>query len=1051
LSLRRRTGIALSFIGLSALPLSAAWAGAPANAPQVLLAITNSQSMDGTTSGAIMIGSGNQAAGNTSLYNSSSPLNYTIPAGFTPPLNGGSGGSAPYTVACGAYLCDNGPSRLNLAKAAMQLAITNYGNYLNFGLYTYNASGVGAYTTWVYLMSASGGFTFTNTASASTVVNPCYQYASASATVSANCAAIASRYSPAVSIGNYQYMNIALSSDAPSVNDVFYDNTAGRASVFLDYGGVNPANPYTYYSLGNYNNGQVNVNYGSVQPSNGIKGTGPTNAGYVPYSTEVMYVQRGFGYYAGNYSSTTGFPAVAMGTAPSASAFTNALAPETNSPGTPEVKSVAVQSPMAGLLAGANSYLNGLGSKSCTQAVVLLTDGLPTRDLAGKNWPPLGSAAASPSPNGYGVYATFNIDGSLNTTNDQALTDAIAQLNQLRTNNIKTYIIGLGAGVNNAANPVAAQTLTAMAIAGGTTNFYAATDANSLNNAFLTIVDLIYKQSSVAAPIAPITVKSGAAYEYSLTTDPYPRAGYAKAYPVDVNGVPSATSAWDGGALMTAAGRTTALMSTTTTNTVTTLGNIDAAAFNVNPATNSCVPNSATVVSYTINPSYTSAALPNCSYVGDRRANWFLGSYSTQSVGKFIGPAGSAVLSTTPGYAAYVASVASRPPMLLFTNNDGFLYALNAANGSLLWGWTPREVLPQLQYYSTFQTLGQMDGNFSVVDGVDASGNWASYVVGSAQSGAVHYSLKLNSSGVPVSQVYDLYVSSGSSPGDRAGATGATPLHQAPQFVYINGKTYAVFVVNSGSTSTLYEYNVANASDQSSWQLPFTLSSAIYLDSAYNRLWAGSAAGDIWKGTLTGNAKADALAMSKAASTINPADNSTVVSPILYVSYNEVNGLPYVFAANSAQITVYGLTQTGYVPLWATTPSMGYAYSGGKFVANNALATMIPGSTLSDAPRVDGTTMILPLFVPPSGCGTGTGYYAFFNLLNGKFPTTKLIYNSSTVTANIVVGPGPAFTPSVTVTQQGVALNPGSAGNLTPQSPMVAPLRPISPISWKQR
>ncbi|MCY4754084.1 pilus assembly protein [Pelomonas aquatica] len=1049
MSLRCRSGIALSCAaGLSALPLSVAWAAAPTNAPQVLLAITNSQSMDGTTSGAIMIGSGNQAAGNISLYNSSSPQNYVIPAGFTPPLNAGSGGSAPYTVVCGVYLCDNGPSRMNLAKAAIQLALNNYGNYLNFGLYTYSATGAAAYTTWVYLMSPNGGFTFTNTASSSTVANPCYQYSTASATVKTNCTAIAGHYNP-VNIGNYQYMNIAISSDAPTVNDVYYENNAARAALFLDFGGTNPATPFPpNKTLANYNSGSITVTYGSVLPNpGGITSTGPTNAGYVPYSAEVLYSQRGFGYYAGNYSSTTGAVAVPMNSA--VTSFNAALAPETNNSASSEVKAVTVQSPMAGLLNGANSYLTGFSPKSCTQAVVLLTDGLPTRDLAAKNWPPLGSISASPSPNGYGVSATFNIDGSLASTNDQALTDAINALNALRNNGIKTYIIGLGAGVNNAANPVAAQTLTAMAIAGGTTNFYPAADATSLNNAFLSIVDLIYKQSSVAAPIAPITVKSGTAFEYSLTSDPYPRAGYAKAYSVDVNGIPATTSSWDGAALMTAAGRTTALLSTTTSNTITTLGNIDTAAFS-RSGTNTCVPDVATIVAYTINPSYTNPSLPSCSYLGDRKSNWFLGSYSTQNVGKFVGPVGSAVLSTAPGYGAYAASATSRPPLLMFANNDGFLYALNASSGALLWGWTPREVLPQLQNYSTFQTLGQADGNFSVVDAVDGGGNWGSYVVGSALSGAVHYSLKLNSNGVPVSQVYDINVSSGSSPGDKAGATGAVPLHQAPQFVYINGKTYAVFIVNSGAISTLYEVNVANASDQSSWQLPFVLSSAVYVDSAYNRLWAGSAAGDIWKGTLTGNAKNDALAMSKAASTINPANNSSAVTPILYVGYTEVKGLPYIFAANSAQITVYGLSQTGYVPMWATTTSSGYVYNGSTFVANATLPTLTSGGSMSDAPRVDGTTMILPLFVPPTGCGTGTGYYDFLNLLNGQFPTTRMVYNSSVVTANIVVGPGPAFTPSVTVTQQGVALNPGSAGNLTPQSPMVSPVRPISPISWKQ-
>src|SRR5471032_3464577 len=57
--------------------------------PQILLAVGNSQSMDGDLSGAIWTGSGSTAY--PLLGTSSSPLNFTIPAGFTPPVNAGSG------------------------------------------------------------------------------------------------------------------------------------------------------------------------------------------------------------------------------------------------------------------------------------------------------------------------------------------------------------------------------------------------------------------------------------------------------------------------------------------------------------------------------------------------------------------------------------------------------------------------------------------------------------------------------------------------------------------------------------------------------------------------------------------------------------------------------------------------------------------------------------------------------------------------------------------------------------------------------------------------
>ena len=263
---------------------SAFAAGAPSASPQVLLAITNSESMDGTTSGAIMVGSGSLSSGYSSLTNSSSPTNFTVPSGYTPPLNTGSGGLAPYTVAgpvtSGQYSCpsgdqcDNGPSRMNFTKAAINSVLSSYGTSLNFGLYTYKTSGVNLYNTWVYYMSPSSGpFTFTNTASASgtsrTVVNPCYNYSSSSSNVQSSCSSIDGLYSSGALTGN-QYMTIGASSDDPLINDVLYVGGSIKAD-FVTYGGASPANPYTSYSLSTYNTclGCYSESYGSTAPNIG--------------------------------------------------------------------------------------------------------------------------------------------------------------------------------------------------------------------------------------------------------------------------------------------------------------------------------------------------------------------------------------------------------------------------------------------------------------------------------------------------------------------------------------------------------------------------------------------------------------------------------------------------------------------------------------------------------------------------------------------------------------------------------------------------------------
>jgi len=62
--------------------------------PQIVIAVGNSESMDGNLSGAIMTGSGSLNPALALLQNSSSPLNFAIPPGFTPPLNPGAGGVA---------------------------------------------------------------------------------------------------------------------------------------------------------------------------------------------------------------------------------------------------------------------------------------------------------------------------------------------------------------------------------------------------------------------------------------------------------------------------------------------------------------------------------------------------------------------------------------------------------------------------------------------------------------------------------------------------------------------------------------------------------------------------------------------------------------------------------------------------------------------------------------------------------------------------------------------------------------------------------------------
>jgi type IV pilus assembly protein PilY1 len=195
--------------------------------------------------------------------------------------------------------------------------------------------------------------------------------------------------------------------------------------------------------------------------------------------------------------------------------------------------------------------------------VVLVTDGLPTLDLSGAAWPPLGSAAAQTPPNGYGVSAIFNTpgDGSLVSTNDQALTDAITTLTALSAAGIKTYIIGVGAGVNGG-NPQAAATLTAMAIAGGTNVFFPANDPAALTNDMQVILAQIQAgtQSTATAAVNSTSIHAGSViYQGQFTTSDSSQdwSGNLYAFPVDaitgaVDTLP-ADAYWNAQALLDAA------------------------------------------------------------------------------------------------------------------------------------------------------------------------------------------------------------------------------------------------------------------------------------------------------------------------------------------------------------------------------------------------------------------------------------------------------------------------------------------------------------------
>lgn len=1128
-------------------PGALAWAQAAPPRPQIVFALGNSESMDGTLSGAIMTGSGSLPSDRSSLSNSASPLLYTVPPGFAPPMQAANAaGQAPYTVSSGGRLYDNGASRLNVAKAGMLNVLGQYLPTMDFALATYQTSGVSLYTTWVYHMSPPGGFTFASVQAPGQryVANPCYAPGGAtlSANVSTDCNAIKAQFGAGAVLGN-PYMAIGASSDDASINDVLY--AGGLESTFLDYGGTYaasgpqkgapidssaspPTTPYTRFTLANYNAGGILVGYNNSAPtSNTAKVTSPTNAGYVPYAPQVLYAQRGFGY-GGSQSPSGGNAAVSMtnlGGNPSTAAvnaslalFATQLAPETNSTATAEVKSAAGQAATAGLMAGAGQMLGKLTAGCAGQYVILVSDGLPTMDLAGASWPPLGSAAGQ----GYGVYATFaglpaNANygmkdgstfagmavGSLVTdpakTNDQALIDTITTITALNAKGIKTYVIGLGAGVDPTQNPAANAALNAMAIAGGTGQQYPASDIASFNAALNSIAAQIFSAIQVTAPVAPSLTSAGSLV-YIPTSNNASGAigGHLQAFQTNA-GTPTGTALWDAGDAthMPVAQRQQLIYSTAAApagqppgagnavllKNLGTPGNAqyDANAFALGtPST--CVPNIATILAYTFNPSFNTAGdtgstgvagLPTgvagCSYLAGRQLNWMLGSFSANDFMQYLGPPGAVGLLGMSGYVGFAQNNAGRQSLVLMSSNDGLLYAVDAATGKLAWGWMPRPFVAQLKNYTALQTQQLLDGKFVVTDAADVNisaspdaSHWASYVVGTAQGGAYHYALKLASNAAasatnapaPVAQAWGIAVAGGSS-----------PQFQAPLIINTAGGQFAVFTVNTttggATTSTLYELNVATGQPATgnvlSAALPFVANSSMTFDSLTGTLWIGDNAGGVWNLNITGTAPTDVSGAIKQATT-SPAD------PVNYVGYTEVGGLAYAWAATKNEITTFALSGAVSQIAWASSggsaPS-GYTWGGTALqpVASSVVMPLQGSGQVSAAPVFVNGVLVVPVYVPPSGatCGPGTGFYDLFDLASGALPKIPIRYRNAAVTNGIVsLGTGVPLSPTTSVSGSGVLLypatnNPGN-GSSSPNPPIQFGGMTINkPVGWWQR
>lgn len=1044
-----------------------------AQQPQILIIIDNSQGMAGDLQGAIMTGSGTvpENAGPSLLPPAvpplawPSPVCYQLTGGYSPrsssllAYNGSScaQGYAPYTVNSGGAEQDNSESMINIAEQSLLAEFNNPSNSNAFqvGLMDYaTAQAPSVYQTWVYYMSnnntlsangavtARGAFQYgtaavspstTNPVSAN---NPCYNITTTA------CTAIERVMGAGLATSPYLYMSAT--SDDPEINDVLYAGS-GLADNILTYDGPTPYPPN--YTLTQYEDQVLNSAplYETYQRSTGgVRQTGPTSAGYAPYSGEVWYGKRGQAYDGTPVTSATisasspyGQANLLVSVAPfatSLSAINSDLAPE-QFPAGAGIVAGSEYAPMAGTLQSALSYLtgsNGPQPACAPKYIILITDGQPTMGLNGHVYPPLGSSAA----------ATYGET----TSNDNAVNEAITAVQNLYNSNvtggggaIKTYVLGVGPNINcppsDTSCPAEAaagyKVLQQLAVAGGTQQAYSAESVAQFQEAFGAILNNIEGQvlTSNAGSGSNLTVNS---LEYALTSTPTLGEGDLTAYPVTSTGAISTTPSWDmnsGSAnarntnlYSTGAPVSTGRGSATTPGPITTITSMDAAAFGTLPAGLTV----GDIEQYTINPGYQGGQ-----YLGGRGSPWYTGITSSLPPIVVSPPNNGNLLSNT-SYDQFAVQENAREPLVLFGDNDGFLYAADANTGALVWGWMPRPLVQGLQSYSAFWQNSNMGNGVRAVDAEDSNGAWWTYIVGVGGQGSIQYALQLNGQAQLASEAWEVDTSNATEPNPGVPVI----IRQVPSSPTAYMAT--VLTVTSGtSVSTVLDVTDVGTGIVTPYPLPFMATTQPYVDQNGN-IFIGDSASNVWTAPVfTTNGGFSSFSKSTTwtplnNSSANPASvnfgSSTTstggASALVNISGVYYNGTEYVTLQTSSRYTMLQNGAVGWQPMWtsfvSSAQSNGDSWDAttGAYVSDPNVAGLPAGSVISDGALITNGAVVLPVTAPEESstnqCSQPDAWLYFYSITSGAFPQyTFQDQNGNYITGPYEVGSGTSFTPAV--------------------------------------
>lgn len=498
------------------------------------------------------------------------------------------------------------------------------------------------------------------------------------------------------------------------------------------------------------------------------------------------------------------------------------------------------------------------------------------------------------------------------------------------------------------------------------------------------VVEAIVKEGvfSLAAPAVPLNASKGDLVYIPYQTDNTSKdggtgvTGHLMAFPLSESGKTDATPTWDANEEMVVWERRSRLFSTDASGALKRMRDMDSTAFQSNKLSHQ------EIINYTIYPNFNSGK-----YLAGRDPSNMMGPpYKTRPV------------------------IVESANIVVFHSDDGFAYGVDKTSGDIKWGYIPRPLIAQLKNYDTFYKTHPMHGQISTIDGLSS----ISYVVGSAQSGALHYALRVGSDGKLKKQSW-----LDQTPGSNASQPVTFKAGSTYYALYVTNKTNIVVrsLAYRGYTETIYNLasKVGEITSAPTLHQSFDLNGSAREQNI--TLYFGDSNGNTYEAPLV---KAASLVSSlKLTKVGNVGTLADVSDPVLFTQTATLGGEDFVTVQTSKRLKVFARPEgSSWEERWTSYVSGSGYWESGRYRAENDYSSpknehiqkLSSNTTITDQVEIAESVIFLP--VQQERTSSCDALYYLYQLGNGYFPFNTLRLKNPVVD-NVKIGTGLAFKPTI--------------------------------------